>query len=913
MAVQTVIQLRRGVSSSWTNTNPTLAQGEFGLETNTSKIKIGDGSLSWASLPYLIKQTDNILLDSNTISATNTNGNLTLSGNGSGQVQIGGNRVATVADLGGSVTSLGTITTGTWNAATVAVLYGGTGATDATAARTNLGVRIGTDVQAYSALLGSVAGATYTGSTSTTTVGTITAGTWTGATIAVLNGGTGATDATVARTNLGVRIGTDVQAYSALLGSVALNTYTGSTSRTTVGTVTTGTWNAATVAVLYGGTGATDATAARTNLGVRIGTDVQSYSALLGSVAGATYTGSTSTTTVGTITSGTWNGANVAVANGGTGANEATTARTNLGVRIGTDVQSYSALLGSVALNTYTGSTSRTTVGTVTTGTWNAATVAVLYGGTGATDATAARTNLGVRIGTDVQAYSALLGSVAGATYTGSTSTTTVGTITSGTWTGGTIAVANGGTFATDATAARTNLGVRIGTDVQAYSALLGSVALNTYTGSTSRTTVGTVTTGTWNAATVAVLYGGTGATDASAARTNLGLAIGINVQAYSALLGSVAGATYAGSTSTTTVGTITAGTWNGGTIAVTNGGTFATDATAARTNLGVRIGTDVQSYSALLGSVALNTYTGSTSRTTVGTVTTGTWNAATVAVLYGGTGATDATAARTNLGVRIGTDVQAYSALLGSVAGATYTGSTSTTTVGTITSGTWTGGTIAVANGGTGATVGSSARTNLGLGTISTQNSNSVSITGGTISGITDLSVSGNLSVTGTTTTINTTNLNITDKNIVLADGNSTDVGADGGGLTLKGTTDKTLNWVDATDCWTSSEGLNLLTGKDYRVNNVSVLTSTVLGSGVVTSSLSTLGTIGTGTWQGAIIGAGYGGTGLATYASGDLLYATASTTLSKLAKGTAYQFLRMNAGATAPEWSNAIDGGTP
>ena len=186
-------------------------------------------------------------------------------------------------------------------------------------------------------------------------------------------------------------------------------------------------------------------------------------------------------------------------------------------------------------------------------------------------------------------------------------------------------------------------------------------------------------------------------------------------------------------------------------------------------------------------------------------------------------------------------------------------------------------------------------------------------SITGGTISGITDLSVSGNLSVTGTTTTINTTNLNITDKNIVLADGNSTDVGADGGGLTLKGTTDKTLNWVDATDCWTSSEGLNLLTGKDYRVNNVSVLTSTVLGSGVVTSSLSTLGTIGTGTWQGAIIGAGYGGTGLATYASGDLLYATASTTLSKLAKGTAYQFLRMNAGATAPEWSNAIDGGTP
>ena len=428
-----------------------------------------------------------------------------------------------------------------------------------------------------------------------------------------------------------------------------------------------------------------------------------------------------------------------------------------------------------------------------------------------------------------------------------------------------------------------------------------------------SITSLGTVTTGTWNAGTIAVAYGGTGATDATTARTNLGVRIGTDVQAYSALLGSVAGATYTGSTSTTTVGTITAGTWNGATVAVANGGTGATDATAARTNLGVRIGTDVQAYSALLGSVAGATYTGSTSTTTVGTVTTGTWNGANVAVVYGGTGATDAPTARTNLGVRIGTDVQAYSALLGSVAGATYTGSTSTTTVGTITAGTWNGATIAVANGGTGATAASSARTNLGLGTISTQDSSNVSITGGTITGLSNLSVSGNLTVTGTTTTLNTTNLSVTDKNIELAVGNATDPGADGGGITLKGLTEKTFNWVDATDCWTSSEGLNVINSKDYKINGTSVLTSTVLGSGVVTSSLTTLGTIATGTWQGATVAVGYGGTGLASYTSGDLLYATASTTLSKLAKGSAYQMLRMNAGATAPEWSNAIDGGTP
>lgn len=47
------IQLRRDIAANWTSVNPTLALGELGLETDTARIKIGNGSASWTSLPYM--------------------------------------------------------------------------------------------------------------------------------------------------------------------------------------------------------------------------------------------------------------------------------------------------------------------------------------------------------------------------------------------------------------------------------------------------------------------------------------------------------------------------------------------------------------------------------------------------------------------------------------------------------------------------------------------------------------------------------------------------------------------------------------------------------------------------------------------------------------------------------------------
>jgi hypothetical protein len=131
------------------------------------------------------------------------------------------------------------------------------------------------------------------------------------------------------------------------------------------------------------------------------------------------------------------------------------------------------------------------------------------------------------------------------------------------------------------------------------------------------------------------------------------------------------------------------------------------------------------------------------------------------------------------------------------------------------------------------------------------------------------NLTISGDLTVNGTTTNLNSTSLVVEDKNVILGDtATPTDTTADGGGITLKGTTDKTFNWVDATDAWTSSEDMNLLTGKVYEINGTSVLSGSTLGSGVTGSSLTSVGTLTTGTWSATTIALNKGGTGATTQA---------------------------------------------
>ncbi|OUU63792.1 MAG: hypothetical protein CBC22_00205, partial [Alphaproteobacteria bacterium TMED62] len=131
---------------------------------------------------------------------------------------------------------------------------------------------------------------------------------------------------------------------------------------------------------------------------------------------------------------------------------------------------------------------------------------------------------------------------------------------------------------------------------------------------------------------------------------------------------------------------------------------------------------------------------------------------------------------------------------------------------------------------------------------TVTTSSGNlTIDSNGGTTTIADNAVISGNLTVNGTTTTINSTTISIDDKNFQVATGSADDAAADGAGLTVdSGDGDKTFNFEATGDNWGASENLNLASGKVYKINNSSILSATTLGSSVVSSSLTSVGTLG-------------------------------------------------------------------
>jgi len=119
---------------------------------------------------------------------------------------------------------------------------------------------------------------------------------------------------------------------------------------------------------------------------------------------------------------------------------------------------------------------------------------------------------------------------------------------------------------------------------------------------------------------------------------------------------------------------------------------------------------------------------------------------------------------------------------------------------------------------------------------------------------------IAGDLTVTGTTTTVNSTTVDVADININLGNGVGADTAVDGGGITLESSdSNKTFNWVNSTDAWTSNQGIDVTSGNVYRIAGTQVLGGTTLGSTIVSSSLTSVGTIGSGIWQGDAIASAY------------------------------------------------------
>lgn len=195
-------------------------------------------------------------------------------------------------------------------------------------------------------------------------------------------------------------------------------------------------------------------------------------------------------------------------------------------------------------------------------------------------------------------------------------------------------------------------------------------------------------------------------------------------------------GAVYASSTSALTTGTLPVASGGTGVTSSTGTGSVVLSASPALTGtptaptpLTADNSTTIATTAYVVNKIGaissgVTTFSAGTTGLTPSTATSGAVTlAGTLAVANGGTGATTAANARTNLG--LGTiATQASSSV--SITGGSITGITD----------------LAVADGGTGASTAADARTNLGLGTMATQASNAVSITGGSITGITDLAV---------------------------------------------------------------------------------------------------------------------------------------------------------------------------
>jgi len=256
------------------------------------------------------------------------------------------------------------------------------------------------------------------------------------------------------------------------------------------------------------------------------------------------------------------------------------------------------------------GSTSITTLGTISTGTWSGTTIAVNKGGTGQTSYTNGQLLIGNTTGNTLTKATLTAGD--GIDITNGTGSITIAAETASATNPGVVELATTAetTTGTDTTRAVTPDGLKDG-----------------YQGSTNVTTLGTISTGTWSGTTIAVNKGGTGQTSYTNGQLLIGNTTGNTLTKATLTAGD--GIDITNGTGSITIAAETASATNPGVVelATTAETTTGTDTTRAVTPDGLKDG-----------------YQGSTNVTTLGTISTGTWSGTTIAVNKGGTGQTSYT-----------------------------------------------------------------------------------------------------------------------------------------------------------------------------------------------------------------------------------------------------------------------------
>jgi hypothetical protein len=366
--------------------------------------------------------------------------------------------------------------------------------------------------------------------------------------------------------------------------------------------------------------------------------------------------------------------------------------------------------------------------------------------------------------------------------------------------------------------------------------------------------------------------------------------------------------ATYVGQTSITTLGTVATGVWQGTAVGSTFGGTAQT--TWATGDLLYASGTNTLAKRTIGATGDVLTVSGGVptwaAPATSGTVTS-VAASGTQGVTISGSPITSSGTITVGLGAITPTSVAASGAVSGSNLSGTNTGDQTITLTGDVT-GSGTGSfatTLATVNSNVGSFGSSTAIPNFTVnakGLITAAGSVAVVAPAGTLTGttlaanvvtssLTSVGTLGSLAVTGTAT-----------------------AGAFSGPLTgnvtgnVSGTSGSTTgNAATATALQTARtiNGTSFDGTVDITVTAAAgTLTGTALPATVTGSSLTSVGTIGTGVWQGTAVAANFGGTGFTSYAVGDILFASTTSALSKLAGVATGNALISGGVNTAPSW---------